>query len=68
MDFVDKLLNRIDGEPELKGTAHALVCFTRAETGKRMCKLALETVLSKTVKNIDHFVVLRPQHAGVDGG
>jgi hypothetical protein len=50
MDFVDKLLNRIDGEPELKGTAHALVCFTRAETGKRMCKLALETVLSKTEK------------------
>lgn len=50
MDFVDILLTRIDGEPEHKGAAHALVCFTKIETGKRLCKLASETVLPKTEK------------------
>lgn len=50
MDFVDILLNRIDGEPEHRGAAHALVCFTKIETGKRLCKLASETVLPKTEK------------------
>ncbi|WP_294072035.1 hypothetical protein [Proteiniphilum sp. UBA1028] len=59
MDFVDMLLNRIDGESELKKPTHALVCFTRLETGRKLCKLASDIVLSKTEKSsitLLHFI------------
>lgn len=51
MDFVDVLLNRIDGESELKRPTHALICFTRLETGKRLSALASDIVLSKAEKS-----------------
>ncbi|MCE5205697.1 MAG: hypothetical protein LLF80_06290 [Porphyromonadaceae bacterium] len=51
MDFVDILLNRIDGESELKKPTHALVCFTRLDTGKRLSMLATDIVLSKAEKS-----------------
>lgn len=51
MDFVDILLNRIDGESELKKPTHALVCFTRLETGKRLSRLVSDVILSKAEKS-----------------
>lgn len=59
MDFVDILLNRIDGESELKKPGHALVCFTRLETGKRLSSLASAIVLSRAEKSsitLLHFI------------
>lgn len=50
MDFVDMLLNRIDGELDLKKPTHALICFTRPETGKRLSNLASD-MLSKAEKS-----------------
>lgn len=51
MDFVDILLNRIDDESQLKKPGHALVCFTRLETGKRLSSLASSILLSRTDKS-----------------
>jgi len=52
MDFVDMLLNRIDGESELKKPTHALVCFTRLETGKRLNRMVSDIILSKAEKSL----------------
>lgn len=51
MDFVDILLNRIDGESQQKKPGHALVCFTRLETGKRLNSLASSILLSRADKS-----------------
>jgi len=51
MDFVDILLNRIDGESDQKKSAHALVCFTRLETGRRLNNLASAILLSRAEKS-----------------
>lgn len=50
MDFVDILLKRLDSENELKRPVHALICFSKPETGKALGVLANELVKSRTVK------------------
>lgn len=50
MDFVDILLKRLDSENELKRPIHALICFSKPETGKALGILANELVKSRTVK------------------
>ncbi|WP_298650827.1 hypothetical protein [uncultured Proteiniphilum sp.] len=51
MDFVDMLLNRFDGEAELKKTNNALVCFSSLETGKVLSRLATYITQSKLGKS-----------------
>lgn len=45
------LLNRFDGESELKKPTNALVCFTQAETGKRLSRLAFQIAMSRPEKS-----------------
>ncbi len=59
MDFVDMLLNRFDGESELKKPANVLVCFTDTETGKRLSRLAFQMAMSRPEKSaitLLHFI------------
>ncbi|MBK5195707.1 MAG: hypothetical protein JJE08_06705 [Proteiniphilum sp.] len=59
MDFVDILLNRFDGESELKKPTNALVCFTQPETGKRLSRLAFQIAMSRPDKSaitLLHFI------------
>lgn len=51
MDFVDMLLNRFDGESELKRPTNALVCFTLPETGKTLSRLASDIAMSRSEKS-----------------
>ncbi len=51
MDFVDMLLNRFDGESELKRPTNALVCFTLAKTGKTLSRLAFDIAMSRSEKS-----------------
>lgn len=51
MDFVDTLLNRFDGESELKKPVNVLVCFTQSETGKRLSRLAFHVAMSRPEKS-----------------
>lgn len=46
MEFVDILLNRIEGENDLKRPVNALICFSKEKTGK-----ALGTIIHKMVHN-----------------
>jgi len=67
MDFVDMLLNRIDGESELKKPTHALVCFTRIETGRRLSSLVSDMMLSRAEKSsitLLHFIDKREETIG----
>jgi len=45
------LLNRFDGESELKKPTNALVCFTQPETGKRLSRLAFQIAMSRPDKS-----------------
>lgn len=45
MEFVDILLKRIEGENELKKPVNALICFSKAKTGK-----ALGALINKMVR------------------
>lgn len=51
MDFADMLLNRFDGEAEMKKPNNALICFSKLETGKTLCKLATYIIRSKSEKS-----------------
>ena len=51
MDFVDMLLNRFDGESELKKPTNVLVCFTKPDTGKRLSRLAFHVAMSRPDKS-----------------
>lgn len=65
MDFVDMLLNRLDGELEPKIPAHALVCFSHPETGKKLSKMVSEIILSKTEKSFITLLYLIPNTTGL---
>jgi hypothetical protein len=59
MDFVDMLLNRFDGESELRKPTNVLVCFTEPETGKRLSRLAFHVAMSRPDKSaltLLHFI------------
>ena len=61
------LLNRIDGESELKKPTHALVCFTRIETGRRLSSLVSDMMLSRAEKSsitLLHFIDKREETIG----
>lgn len=51
MDFADILLNRFDGEAEMKKNNSALVCFSALETGKILTRLAIQIIRSKSGKS-----------------
>lgn len=51
MDFADMLLNRFDGEAEMKINNNALICFSTLETGKVLSKLATWIIRSKSEKS-----------------
>ena len=51
MDFADILLNRFDGEAEMKKTNSALICFSSLETGKILSRLATRITRSKSEKS-----------------
>lgn len=59
MDLVDIIVNRIDGDTELKRPIHALVCFTEAATGKRLGILAAHFALSRMEKSSITFLHLQ---------
>lgn len=50
MDFVD-ILNRFDGESELRKPTRALVCFTRPETGKKLTRLACQIAITRSERS-----------------
>ena len=50
MDFADMLLNRFDGEAEMKKNNSALICFSMLETGKLLSRLAIRITRSKSEK------------------
>jgi len=59
MDFVDMLLNRFDGESELKKPTNALICFAQPETGKTVSRLAADIAMSRSGKSaitLLHFI------------
>lgn len=51
MDFADMLLNRFDGEAEMKKSNSALICFSALETGKILSRLAIRVTRSKSEKS-----------------
>ena len=51
MDFADMLLNRFDGEAEMKKNNSALICFSLLETGKILTGLATRMIRSKSEKS-----------------
>ncbi len=51
MDFADILLNRFDGEAEMKKPNNALICFSKLETGKVLGRLATHIIRSKSEKS-----------------
>lgn len=59
MDLVDIIVNRIDGDNELKRPIHALVCFTDTATGKRMGILAAHFALSRLESSSITFLHLK---------
>ena len=59
MDFADMLLNRFDGEAEMKIGKSALISFSTLETGKILSKLATRIIQSKSEKSaitLLHFI------------
>ena len=64
MDFVDMLLNRLDGELEPKVPAHALVCFSHPETGRKLSQMVSEIILSKTEKSFITLLYFIPNTVG----
>ncbi len=59
MDLVDIIVNRIDGDSELKRPIDALVCFTEPATGKRLGILAAHFALSRLEKSSVTFLHLQ---------
>lgn len=60
MDFVDMLLNRLEGELESKVPVHALVCFSHPEAGKKLNQIVSEIILSKSDKSLITLLYLIP--------
>lgn len=60
MDYVDMLLNRLDGEMESKVPAHALVCFSHPETGRKLSRMVSEVILSRTEKSLITLLYFTP--------
>lgn len=59
MDFADMLLNRFDGEAEMKIGKSALISFSTLETGKILSKLTTRIIQSKSEKSaitLLHFI------------
>lgn len=50
MDFADTLLNHFENEAEMKRPYNALICFNSLETGKKMCRLTIHSIRSKSEK------------------
>lgn len=59
MDLVDIIVNRIDGDTELKRPIHALVSFTEDVTGKRLGILAAHFAVSRLEKSSITFLQLK---------
>ena len=51
MDFADILLNRFDGEAEMKKPNSTLICFSNLETGKILSRLATQMTRLKSEKS-----------------
>lgn len=51
MDLADLLLNRFNGEAEMKKNNSALICFSTLETGRALCGLAAQIIRSKSEKS-----------------
>lgn len=58
MDLVDIIVNRIDGDSELKRPIHALVSFTEKGAGKRLGILAAHFAISRLEKSSITFLQL----------